>query len=281
MKFDVSNAHQRKAPFVSTNFMTTAIRHITMIILTALLFGKTYAQDTTTTNFFDQIKTFDLSTIWTADSIFAEDNEDNKDKIKRMEPIGFIGDDFQRFYIHFTLVKKQKDKPNEYFVKGKTKVKSTTCDFEGTIKVTTARLYKEGDLAKYKQGFAICEVTFYEDKKQPSTGIIKGKLTTHFIIDDKQKFRYDALSFVADGFANNEFEGNWTSYKTNKTKVCNWGDYRIPNSKDLDTGAGEFSVDDKYVKNGWENYKLAWSGGGADNTDAQKARQIEFEQWWK
>ena len=262
---------------------TDNIKFGLLLSTTFLLLGlckQAIGQDTLTVDFSDSIQRYDISTILTVDSFLAEDNEGSKDKIRRMEPIGFIGDDFQRFYIHFTLVKKQKDNPNKYVVTGKTKVKSTICDFKGTITVTNARLYKDGDFPKYKQGLAVCEVILYEDKKQQSTGFIKGKLKTYFIIDDKQKFRYDALSFVADGFSNNEFECTWTSYKTNNTKVCNWGDYRIPNSKDLDIGAGEFSVDDKYVKNGWENYKLAW-GYDPDKPETVKAKQIEFEKWWQ
>lgn len=52
------------------------------------------------------------------------------------------------------------------------------------------------------------------------------------------------------------FVGSWTSYKTNIAKKCNWGDYRIPDSSDLDIGTGEFSVNEKYVKNDWLSYML-------------------------
>lgn len=63
--------------------------------------------------------------------------------------------------------------------------------------------------------------------------------------------------FVADGFSNCQYEGTWTtSYKTNKIKRCNWGDYRIPNSSDLDEGCGEFIPQKKYARFGWENYIL-------------------------
>nr|MBP6410083.1 hypothetical protein [Pseudarcicella sp.] len=68
----------------------------------------------------------------------------------------------------------------------------------------------------------------------------------------------DAISFNSDGFFNNQFIGSWTSYKTNTSKKCNWGDYRIPESGNLDVGAGEFSVDEKYLKNGWKNYSQAF-----------------------
>ncbi len=248
--------------------------------MTVLLFSKTYAQDTATTNFFDQIKTYDLSTILTADSILTEDREDGKEKIKRAEILGFIGDDYQRFYIHFISVIQNHTNPYEYLVFGKTKVKETICSFHGTITVNKSRIYRIGDIPSYKQGFAICDVILYEDKKQVSTGFIKGKLTSHFIIDEKGQFRYDAIMFVADGFSNNQFAGSWTSYKTNKSKKCNWGDYRIPESLDFDIGAGEFFVDDKYLKNGWENYRLAW-GANHETTEVDKARQKENEQWWK
>ena len=135
-------------------------------------------------------------------------------------------------------------------------------------------------MSKYKQGFANCDVTLYEDKKQTSTGFFKGKLTSNFIIDNQGKFRYDALMFSADDFSNNQFVGSWTSYKTNIAKKCNWGDYRIPVCGDLDIGAGEFSVESKYVKNGWTNYKLAW-GTYPETDEVKQARQEENEQWWK
>jgi len=263
--------------------MKTIFRQISIIILTVLLFGKTYAQDTTTTDFFDQIKMYDLSTVIAADSILTEDREDGKDKIKRAEIIGFIGDDYQRFFIHFVSVIQNPTNPYQYLVYGKTKVKETICTFQGTITVRQARVYKSSDIPTYKQGYAICDMILYEDKKQSSTGYIKGKLKSEFLIDNKGQFRYDALMFVADGFSNNQFVGSWTSYKTNLRKKCNWGDYRIPECEWLngcDIGAGEFSISDKYVKNGWENYRLAYSSD-LYSPESIIARQKENEEWWK
>lgn len=248
--------------------------------MTVLLFGKTYAQDTATTDFFEQIKTYDLSTILTADSILIEDSEDGKGKIKRVEILGFIGDDYQRFFIHFISIIQNPTNPYEYLVYGKSKVKETVCSFQGTLTILQARIYKRDDIPTYRQGFTTCDVVLYEDEKQPSTGFFKGKLTSNFIIDNKEVFRYDALMFVADGFSNNQFVGTWTSYKTSNSKKCNWGDYRIPKCGDLDIGAGEFSVDDKYLKNGWGNYRLAYSYD-PDKPESRKARQKENEQWWE
>jgi hypothetical protein len=154
------------------------------------------------------------------------------------------------------------------------------------MKVTKSKLYKEVDspvdsegLPNYKQGYAEFEVILYEDSKEKYTGFFSGKLRTYFLIDDKEQFRYDAISFYSDAFSNNEFVGTWTSYSTKSTKRAHWGDWRIPESGDLDIGAGEFSVNEKYRKNGWENYMNSWHS--RDAQEREKARQKEKEQWWR
>ncbi|PTT02187.1 hypothetical protein DBR11_05660 [Pedobacter sp. HMWF019] len=246
-----------------------------------MLFGKIHAQNTETANFIEQIKNYDLSTILTAEHFLAEDRENSKDKIKRAEILGFIGDDYQRFFIHFISVIQNPTNPYEYLVYGKTMVKNNVCSFQGMITIREARIYKSGDIATYKQGFATCDVTLFEDKKQSSTGLLKGKLTSNFIIDHKNRFRYDALMYVADGFSNNQFVGHWTSYKTNTSKKCNWGDYRVPECGDLDIGAGEFSVNEKYVRNGWLSYMLenmAPNGAIIKPTTGEKAKDTK---WWE
>jgi len=263
--------------------MTTFRRHITSIILAVFLFGQSFAQDTATTDFFAQIKNYDLSAILTADSILMEGHEVGREKIKRAEILGFIGENYQRFFIHFVSVIQNPTNPYEYLVFGKTKVKETICSIHGTLTISRARIYKNSDISNCKQGFATCHITLFEDKKQSSSGFIKGTMKSNFIIDGKGQFGYDALNFIADGFSNNQFVGSWTSYKTNTTKKCHWGDYRIPEcdwQNGCDVGAGEFSISDEYVKNGWENYRLAYFYN-PDQPESQKARQKENEQWWK
>ncbi|WP_343321766.1 hypothetical protein [Sphingobacterium multivorum] len=44
----------------------------------------------------------------------------------------------------------------------------------------------------------------------------------------------NTLYYYGDGFSNNSFEGSWTNYKTKMAKKCNWGDFSIPESGDLD-----------------------------------------------
>lgn len=229
--------------------------------------------------FFGQLKNYDLSTVLLTDSILAEDRENSKDKIKRAEALGFIGDNFQRFHIHFISIIQSPTNPYEYLAYGKTMVKENVCSFLGRIVVKESTIRRSEDIPAYKQGVAVCEVTLYEDRKQPSTGLIKGSLTTNFIIDDKGKFRYDALMFVADDFSNNQFTGTWTSYKTNASKKCNWGDYRIPGSGDLDTGTGEFMASEKYNKNGWASYMLEFNAKNLDTNELEKTNV--GKEWWK
>lgn len=239
-----------------------------------------YSQDTATSDFFTQVKSYDLSTVLMTDSILDDESEEGIEKFKRAEILGFIGDDYQRFYIHFVSVIQNPTNPYEYLVYGKTKVKESICSFQGSLTIKQAQLYRNSEIPGVKQGFANCELIIYEDRKQSSSGFIKGTLITEFVIDSKGLLRYDALNFAADGFSNNQFIGTWTSYTTNSSKKCHWGDYRIPDCGDLDVGAGEFSINDFYLRNGWTNYRLAW-GTYPETTEVLMARLKENEQWWK
>jgi hypothetical protein len=158
-------------------------------------------------------------------------------------------------------------------------VKENVCTFQGTITIRESRTYDEGDIPTLKQGFAKGQYEFFEDPDQKGTGILKGDFQTDFYINEKGEIKYDALMFVADGFQNNQFEGTWTSYKTDNSKKCNWGDYRIPDSRGLDIGAGEFSPWDKYEEYGWQNYIQAW-GQYPDKPEVIEARKKEKENWW-
>ncbi len=135
-----------------------------------------------------QIKSYDLSTVLVTDSILTE-NIEGKEKIKHSEIIGFIGDDYQRFFIHYISVIQNPTNAHEYFVYGKTKVKNNICPFHGLITVRQSEICNSEEMLMYKQGFAICDVILYEDKKQTSTGFIKGKLKSKFLIDNKGNFR--------------------------------------------------------------------------------------------
>lgn len=248
-----------------------------LLLVTALsLTLALHAQTSKTINYLSTIKNYDLTKLWRADSI---QTEGDGQKVPFPEPLGYIGSNYQRFYIHYITVTKDKNNPYVYHVYGKTKVKNNICSFKGTITVIKAVLYKKSDDPKYKQGTVTGDIAFKEDSAQPSAGIFRGKITTDFTLDKKGQLNYDALMAVADGYYNNQCTTTWTSYKTAKSQKCNWGDYRIPDSKALDGGTGDVYIDEKYISSGWETFAAAYNGYKKINE--QKARQIEDAEWWK
>lgn len=251
-----------------------------VIIFHFILFNNNLVaqNDTSTVIFFNEIKRYNLSSILKSDSLLTEDNETAK--LKREEILGFIGNNYQRFYIHFTTVNKNTKIPNQYIVKGKTKINNIIHIFNGTITLTNARVYKNKEAANYTQGFTHSKIVITTFNNNAKTGEIIGNLKTNFLIDKKGSIRYDALMFAADGFCNNQFTGSFKNCKTKTIEKCNWGEFRIPDCGDLDIGAGEFIINPKYIKYGWENYYLAWLTN-SDTPGKLKTKQKEAEKWWK
>jgi hypothetical protein len=225
------------------------------VFLTFCLYTHSVGQNKNGNSFYIKIKHYDLSSVFMPDSIIDDANE----RHKRPEPLGYIDPNYQRFQIHMTSISKSKSDPYVYHITGKTKVKENICSFKGTITVVAAdydssSLMSDIGFPQYKQGLIIGQVQIEEDKTQVGSGVIKVKISTDVYFDSKDRIHYSALMLIADGFSNNQVEGSWTSYKTGKTKRCNWGDFRIPDSRDLDFGDGEFSVNPKYRQNGWADY---------------------------
>jgi hypothetical protein len=193
---------------------------------------------------------------------------------------GFIGDNYQRIRVKLISVIKNKDNPSQYFVYGKSMVKDNICEFQGTITITNVFKVKNPEFPETTQGKVVGEYLFYENPSQKHVGQFKGVFSSNWYFDKEGNLKYDDLMDGADGFTNNEFVGTWTNYAGTITKVCNWGDDRIPMSDDLDNGAGEFHPDKKYHANGWLNYVQAY-GGGLDKVKAEEARKVEQSEWWK
>ena len=123
----------------------------------------------------------------------------------------------------------------------------------------------------------VCKVSLYEDSTQNSSGFINGLLTSNFCIDRKGELSYDALTISADSYSNNQCKATWTSYKTRKSKKCNWGDFRMPDSEELDGGSGMVVIYEKYKEFGWKTFIDADS---SDENIAKKASEIEERKWW-
>ncbi|WP_345949262.1 hypothetical protein ABDD95_20665 [Mucilaginibacter sp. PAMB04274] len=229
-------------------------------------------------DYYTQAGKANLTSLWHAPKIYYVGAPEPWDTFP--EPIGFIGSNYQRFYIHYTSVVKDASNPYLYKVQGKTRVKNNICSFSGTITVRQAKRHLEPntEYPQYKYGYLICEVDLKEDPKQAGSGTITGKMTTNWYIKEQGQFAYDTLE-PFDGFSNNECVGRWTPYNGGPSKVCNWGDFRIPQSGSLDTGVGEFYVSDKYINNGWQNYMKALLAGDG-KADGKEALAEEKRAWW-
>jgi hypothetical protein len=170
-----------------------------------------------TVNFLPQIKNYNISHLLTLTK-FQTEFERDTNWIERAEPLGYIGENYQRFYIHFISVIQNPKNKLEYMVYGKTRVKTNICSFQGIIRIEKASTYKGEEALDIDQGFAEGSYEFYEDTQQKGSGILNGKFTIDFYIDKASTLKYDAMSFVADGYCNNQFEGTWTSYNSREVK---------------------------------------------------------------
>jgi hypothetical protein len=195
---------------------------------------------------------------------------------------GVIGDNMQRIRIKWISINKDPINSDNYNVYGKTKVNSTISDFTGSIRIKTIRLYKEGkydmpdDIKTQPKmiGVLFCDYLLNENKSEQQTGLFKGISATEFyILNDT--LSYNDLRNGADDMTNNQFVGEWIDYNNINSKICNWGDYRVPNVKELDCGAAEFAPCDTYIKNGWSDFYKAF----IQNDSAAFKR--EKSEWWK
>ena len=174
---------------------------------------------------------------------------------------GIIGEDYQRILIKFIFIERTLDNPNEYLVYGKSCIKSSVCDFIGKITITKIQEFKNENFGvdnEYKnsgiisQGLLCAKYEFFENKEQNHAGQFQGILQTKWYLNKEQVVRYNNINLNSDGYFNNAFVGTWKMYNSTIEKISNWGDYRVPYTKcDFDIGAGELSISEKYLKNGW------------------------------
>lgn len=235
-----------------------------------------FCQELDSIPFLKEMTTQDISSLLTT-THFNYGTSD--ERIEKTQPLGYIGENYQRFYIHFSSAIKNPANPKQYIIYGKTRVKQNICDFQGTLEIEDAKTFFDLDFKDIQQGILSGTYQFFENPKQKGTGVLKGTFTAFFYLDSSGNIQYNALYFSAGAFANLLFKGTWTSFKSRKSKTCNWGDYRIPNSGDLDLGAGEFGVNSDYSNYGWENYIHAYQNT-MDKERTRKALERENEAWW-
>ena len=203
--------------------------------------------------------------------------------------LGYIGSNYTRIQIKLISVLQNPTNHSEYLIYGKSKVLDNICEFQGSIKITEIRQYSPlyfGCEDEYKdkgiqfQGLLIADYVLFENQNEKNTGYFNGKVYVAWYLDRNNKVNYDPIESCSDSWCNNQFVGYWTAYSTKKKKTCNWGQGRIPQSGDLDVGAGEFVPNAKYYDQGWEVCAKASDPFGPKD-EMMKAREIEEKEWWK
>lgn len=206
------------------------------------------------------------------DSLYPKDYSciwmDKQDNV-----LGYIGNDFHRLQIHFLSIEQNEEEKTIYTVTGKTKVKNNICSFEGIIQINEIREY--GNSPKHT---TIIKGKYYfkEDSTKNHSGYFSGKFTSYIYWKNGKVYFNNLQRGMSDSYHNNQFEGIWTDYKTKKIKKCNWGYDRIPDSKELDVGVGEFSPNSIYIQNGWETHP----GSAKTNEEHDRLILIDQQKWW-
>ena len=175
--------------------------------------------------------------------------------------LGFIGANYKRLRITFTSIKSEENK-DVYEVEGfSTVMNKNKQTFKGTFSLLShykftepanddPPLPKKGEV----EGFSTFSYELAEDENLTATGVFKGKMIVMWLKKVNAAPVY-FLPFNRDSERNYQFFGTWTSYKTKKTSVASWGEYRIPCSGDFDLGDGDFGPNPKYWQYGWEEFR--------------------------
>ena len=173
----------------------------------------------------------------------------------RIKFLGYIGANYHRLRINFNNVKKISR--SKYIVSGDYKITGEARSFNGEIQINKIKKYVNlnygvDDFMKGKinaQGIALASYFLKGDGDFQA----KGQMLMKWYIDSDQRLAYEDISEDEDMYENDLFCGECKVGKA-QTMPCAWGHYRIPNSGDLDVGAGEFSPSPKYLNNGWSDF---------------------------
>lgn len=177
--------------------------------------------------------------------------------------LGFIGVNRKRLRITFTTIKKSEENKDLYEVEGfSTVMNKSKRTFKGTFtlqshyRLTAPAFDGDEPLKKGEaEGFSTFSYTLKEDENLTAIGVFKGEMLVLWYKGINKKPLYTELFVQSDGSRNYQFFGTWTSYKTKKTLVASWGEYRIPCSGDFDLGDGDFGPNPKYWQYGWEEFR--------------------------
>lgn len=178
----------------------------------------------------------------------------------KSEFLGYIGEEYQRIYMTFTSIKKNEIYTRKYNITGYSLVHNNKCDFTGSIVITQIREFEQmhygvdniyENAGIKSQGMAFGRYSFEENPDQNHVGVFEGNMALWWYVDKDGEIQIDNIRKHSISYRNNQYCGIWTEYGKSKNKPCNWGEYRIPISRDLDIGVEKFSANPKYKDQGW------------------------------
>ena len=201
---------------------------------------------------------------------------------------GFIGNNYQRFYIHFDSISPQDSSYMNYLVYGKIMINKKISIVSGKLfirqimkdnkeyntnyNLQDTEIQKRHSFEKY---IMTSELQLFENAHLKESGLIAGIIKSFFYVKENVPYFYDIDLEFDDSICNNLFIGEWISYRDNVRKKCCWGTFRIPSCGDLDVGSAEFHPHPKYKDYGWEDLIRAYE------TDSDEDWAKEHMTWWK
>lgn len=191
---------------------------------------------------------------WWSDEFIEEwterGNELMDEWYDRLSAIGYRGENYTKFDIHFSSVTKTSSR--KYNIKGLTRCEGVISQFSGFIVLDSLKVFEDGKYSFLRAPYNVGKISAHYVFNVPTLGAKMFGKSTYGVLEIDDCIYYDGIMSIADGFYNNQYEGVWKDMVTNKLMKCNWGDCRIPDSCDLDIGAGVFAPAEKYINNGWQ-----------------------------
>jgi hypothetical protein len=172
---------------------------------------------------------------------------------------GVYDDTFHRIQFAFTKVEKSASDQLLYKVEGADRLKGLITRFNGEIRIIEI-IRHEGNIyhpdKTSEDKWIVFKATFElrEDKQTKGSGVFKGTLSFGLTFK-REKFIDNLWEYEGDGFSNFIYNGSWTSYLTGKSKKCIWGQGKLPDTGDFDSGVGMRVINKKYQNNGWATDK--------------------------
>ncbi|MDO9512784.1 MAG: hypothetical protein Q7J34_13570 [Bacteroidales bacterium] len=202
--------------------------------------------------FFNQLSAQQIST---ADPVSYDFSEALVQSDDAPDVPGFISDHYRRLGIRLKSVVRNHQNPAEYYVYGKSKVRSNITEFAGLITIDSInRIEKAGIiyLATY------WSFQFSENQTDKHTGCFEGRGEAVFISGNPVFRTSPIINVLKDDNTDRIYYGHWITHDAKLKLPCSWGDFSIRNCGDLDVGKESFSPNPKYYSMGWNEIVDKW-----------------------